>query len=135
MQQVSLSVGGGGVPNDQIRRPASPVLGLQQQSPVNTTTTASDIEKDIFVVRPGSSAPCSSAKVSGRVFEISTDRPRPFARARVLYVCGIPSGVGRLGVGDCNDATFQVPITVNDDTIVDVDLTHFRVSCPGIPLP
>jgi hypothetical protein len=28
-----------------------------------------------------------------------------------------------------------VPITVNDDTIVDVDLTHFRVSCPGIPLP
>ena len=44
--------------------------------------------------------------------------------------CRIPQGVGRIGAGDCNDAVLALPVEVNGDTVVDIDLTSFNATCP-----
>ena len=46
-------------------------------------------------------------------------------------LCRIPRGSGRLGAGDCNDAVFWLPIDVNGDKVIDVDLRRFKETCPS----
>jgi len=126
-------------------------LPLHQPCPANTTI-AGDAELNIEVVRLGSREFIyRSPTLSGVVFETTPQGRRPLGATRVLYslknwggfdaytetdpdgryqFCGIPKGVGAIGAGDCNDAVLELPVDVNGDTVLDVDLASFNASCP-----
>jgi hypothetical protein len=44
--------------------------------------------------------------------------------------CGLPSGAGHVGAGDCHDAMHFVDVTIPHDARVDIDLTEMIQSCP-----
>jgi hypothetical protein len=128
-------------------------LDLSQPCPTTVAMPEADIERDIQVVRTGSQdVRYESPTVSGMVYESTADGRRlPLPRTRVLYsigawggfdvytdtdangrylFCRIPKGTGAVGAGDCNDSVFFVPVQVNGDTVVDVDLRPFKEACP-----
>jgi len=133
--------------------PTIDVNGYLQLQPANVMTGATiAAQRDIAIVRRNArDFVCASPALSGLVYDTKTAGPRPLPRTRVIYTvndypgfdaytetdadgrfrfCGLPAGVGRLGVGDCNDAVLPQSVQVNGDTIVDVDLTAFNASCP-----
>ena len=126
---------------------------FHQPCPTYATIGATDAHRDIEVARLGSGDfRYESPILSGMVFETTAGGRRPLTHARVLYAagprgydaytetdnegrysfCRVPSGTGRVGAGDCNDAAFFVSADVKNDTVVDVDLTDFYASCPGV---
>ena len=127
--------------------------GLHQPCPVTVAMPAADVERNIEVVRFGAGDyRFESPTVSGRVYETTASGPRPLPHTRILYsldasagydaysetdaegryvLCRIPRGSGRLGAGDCNDAVFWLPIDVNGDKVIDVDLRRFKETCPS----
>ena len=127
--------------------------GLHQPCPVIVAMPAADVERNIEVVRFGAGDyRFESPTVSGRVYETTASGPRPLPHTRILYsldasagydaysetdaegryvLCRIPRGSGRLGAGDCNDAVFWLPIDVNGDKVIDVDLRRFKETCPS----
>ena len=126
-------------------------LRLHQPCPANATI-AGGTELNIEVVRLGSREfAYRSPTLSGVVFETTPQGRRPLGATRVLYslktwggfdaytetdadgryqFCRIPQGVGGIGAGDCNDAVLALPVDVNGDTVVDIDLASFNASCP-----
>jgi hypothetical protein len=124
-------------------------LSLHQPCPANATI-AGGTELNIEVVRLGSREfTYRSPTLSGVVFETTPQGRRPLGATRVLYslknwggfdaytetdvdgryqFCRIPQGVGEIGAGDCNDAVLALPVDVNGDTVVDIDLASFNAS-------
>jgi hypothetical protein len=133
--------------------PGPELVGLHQPCPISVAMPAADVERNIEVVRFGDGGyRFESPTVSGRVYETTASGPRPLPHTRVLYsldasagydaysetddegryvLCRIPRGSGRLGAGDCNDAVFWLPIDVNGDKVIDVDLRPFKQTCPS----
>lgn len=130
--------------------------GLLQPHPVNVETLAGQVTRDIDVMRRGTTPSSRPLTLSGVVYKETADGRRPLARQRVLYsinnwpgldaytetnefgayhLFGLPSGTGRLGIGDCNDAVLPVDVAMNRDAVQDVDLTSFLAACPGVPTP
>jgi len=127
--------------------------GEHQPCPVTVAMPAADVERNIEVVRFGAGDyRFESPTVSGRVYETTASGPRPLPHTRILYsldasagydaysetdaegryvLCRIPRGSGRLGAGDCNVAVFWLPIDVNGDKVIDVDLRRFKETCPS----
>lgn len=127
--------------------------GLEQRCPASATIARDgDTKLDIELVRQGSLQLTNrSPTLSGVVFETTPEGPRPVAGTPVFYYvvyygtwdvytktdahgryefCRIPEGAGTLAAGDCNDNMLTLPVTINRDTVVDVDLTSFNASCP-----
>ena len=126
-------------------------LSLHQPCPANATI-AGDSKLNIEVVRLGSREfTYRSPTLSGVVFETTPQGRRPLGATRVLYslknwggfdvytqtdadgryrFCRIPQGAGAIGAGECNDAVLALPVDVNGDTVVDIDLASFNASCP-----
>jgi hypothetical protein len=127
-------------------------LDLHQPCPANLAMPAADAQRDIEVVGLDSrDFRYDSPTLSGIVYESTADGRRPLPHTRALYsidetsgfdaytdtdadgryiFCRIPRGSGRLGAGDCNDAVFWFPVSVNGDTSVDADLRPFKDACP-----
>jgi hypothetical protein len=125
-------------------------LSLHQPCPANATIAGST-ELNIEVVRLGSREfTYGSPTLSGVVFETTPQGRRPL-QSSVLHFpnawarhdaythtdadgryqfCRIPQGVGRIRAGNCNDDALLLPVEVNGDTVVDIDLTSFNASCP-----
>jgi len=43
--------------------------------------------------------------------------------------CRVRPDPGYLAAGDCNDAKMQLPVEVNGDTVLDIDLASWIAAC------
>jgi hypothetical protein len=117
---------------------------------VPTTDSVINIE---LVSNSAAAMRCGSPTVSGTVYRATPDGRKPLANTPVVYKSfdgpwydaygstdgdgrynfgRLALGTGQVGAGNCNDQMLFVPIRVDGDTLLDIDITPLLDTCPGV---
>jgi hypothetical protein len=128
--------------------PNSGVASGTLHQPCAAYTTVSEATTlNVELISKGSPPSNPSPTLSGVVFRRDQDVRIPLS-VTLMYsgaaatradesgrysLCRLPAGPGVLLVGaTCNDQWMYVPVVINGDTVVDVDMTEWFRSCPGL---